>query len=245
MGTEEKYASEANYWRGEYQHLKDWFVNGTRDWWGLPVPREDQKVNVSPLWATNAIMTMHAIRPAYYEELQLDANTFAGQRILEVGCGPLIPSLQFVDCERHALDPLIETYMRAGWPLFDLDAKPMSTYGERMPYPSGYFDSAIAVNSLDHVDDFQRVASEMQRVVKPGGGIIFEIEYHKPTLEEPHELNDEMVLDAFSFTDLKKVREIGKRDLFFKTCERFGMSTAPFAAFDNTNRYNTFHGIRR
>jgi hypothetical protein len=42
--------------------------------------------------------------PSYHVELQLDADAFAGKRVLEIGCGPLVPILQFDDCERHGVD---------------------------------------------------------------------------------------------------------------------------------------------
>jgi ubiquinone/menaquinone biosynthesis C-methylase UbiE len=53
-----------------------------------------------------------------------------------------------------------------------------------MPYPDAYFDAVISVNALDHVDDFERVASEMQRVLRKGGGIYFEVECHAPAVTE-------------------------------------------------------------
>ena len=103
----EKYEEETKYWEGGVRNLKAWFIDGTMDWWGLPPPREDQKQTSSSLWLTNAVMTMHALRPTYqYEELGLERNAFNGQRVLEVGCGPLVPLLQFDGCQRYGVDPV-------------------------------------------------------------------------------------------------------------------------------------------
>ncbi|MGB3540243.1 MAG: hypothetical protein WBA42_18985 [Mesorhizobium sp.] len=68
-------------------------------------------------------MTMHKLRPTYYEELGLEADAFEGKRVLEVGCGPLVPIQQFSACERHGIDPLADLYMASGWPLFDYDVR--------------------------------------------------------------------------------------------------------------------------
>ena len=63
--------------------------------------------------------------------------------------------------------------------MYDLDARLLNVHGENLPYPDNWFDSVISVNALDHVDDFQAVAKEMIRVVKTGGRIVFEVEYHQ------------------------------------------------------------------
>jgi hypothetical protein len=96
--------------------LADWFTQGTADWWGIKPPRADQKLNVSKNWVVNAVMTMHAMRPIYTEELKIDRKHFAGRRVLEIGNGPLAPILQFENCERHGVDPLNNLYMASGWP---------------------------------------------------------------------------------------------------------------------------------
>src|SRR5206468_1167677 len=131
------------YWRGELQRLELWFVKGTTDWWGIKPPTPAQKKNLSSSWIINAVMTMHALRPSYHEELKIGRDHFLGGRILEIGNGPLIPILQFDNCERHGVDPLNNMYMKAGWPLFGYDAKILSMGAETLPYPDGYFDAVV------------------------------------------------------------------------------------------------------
>lgn len=41
--------------------------------------------------------------------------------------------------------------------------------GEAIPFPDSHFDVAYSTNVLEHVDDPQKVVSEMVRVTKPGG----------------------------------------------------------------------------
>lgn len=219
-----KHEAEMSHWRSELQVLHDWYVDGTRDWWGSPPVPSDEKLEVSDIWVTNAILTLHRIAPEYHEDLEIERDAFKGERVLEIGCGPLVPILQFDDCERHGIDPLLDRYIEAGWPLYDYDARLLSVHGENLPYPDNWFDSVISVNALDHVDDFQAVAREMIRVAKCGGRIMFAVEYHHdPTLTEPIRLNDRVIADAFRGIDIAKVRDLSGQQLFRNKAERFGL----------------------
>jgi SAM-dependent methyltransferase len=232
-----KHDAELQHWRGEITRLREWFVDGSADWWGLPAPREDQKVIASDVWQTNAILTMHQLRPAYWEELQLEGDAFTRRRVLEVGCGPLAPVLQFQECERHGIDPLIGAYIKAGWPLYDLDVTFIDGPGEGMPYPDAWFDAVISVNALDHVDNFQAVAKEIQRVLKPGGTLRFEVEYHEPTVTEPIRLDDQIVVAAFPGLSLRKLRDLGAADLYSNLVKRFGLRTDVAPQLGSNDRY--------
>lgn len=240
-----KYETELQHWREEIAHLAEWF-NGKTDWWGIPPPRPEQKITSNDLWSVNAILTMHRVRPSYWEELKLPGNQFEGQRVLEVGCGALVPILQFEGCERHGIDPLVNAYTKLGWPLYALDAKIINAHGEHMPYPDAYFDTVISVNALDHVDDFDKVTTEMQRVLKPGGRLYIEVEYHEATVAEPLELTDEIVKASFQQIRMNKIVQRGKRDMFMALKERFSMLDTPLLkSFDNTEQFVTWHGVKR
>jgi SAM-dependent methyltransferase len=67
--------------------------------------------------------------------------------------------------------------------------------------------AAIAVYSIDHVDDFARAASELKRVLKPGGALRMEVHYHPPTRLEPQVLDDDNVLAHLGDLGLEKVSE--------------------------------------
>lgn len=219
-----KYDAETRFWRSMLSELKAWYVDGTLpDYWGVPTPATEQRVDVDDDWVVNAILTLHAMRPTYTEELQIPIEKFKGQRVLEVGCGPLVPILQFIDCERHGLDPLIDRYKEIGFPLGKFDIRCVNAYAESIPYPDVYFDAVVSVNALDHVDDFERVSAEMQRVLKPGGRIYINVEYHKPTVTEPVVLNDKRIVSAFQGCDLQaKTRRTG-REMFEDMVKRFGL----------------------
>jgi ubiquinone/menaquinone biosynthesis C-methylase UbiE len=188
-------------------------------------------------------MTRHALRPSYLEKLRIERDTLRGKCVLEVGCGPLAPILQFTDCTRHCVDPLVNMYMAAGWPLFEYDAKFINTGGEALPYPDGYFDAVISANALDHVDDFEQVGSEIQRVLRRGGQVYLEVEYHAPTVTEPLRLDDSRVLRAFSGCDLQAVIRRSGRERIEALTRRFGL--VPFSSQHLEGRFCTWHGVRR
>jgi SAM-dependent methyltransferase len=187
------------------------------------------------------IRTMHSLRPSYSEELKLPTNHFEGKRVLEIGCGPLVPILQFSGCERHAIDPLANRYMECGWPLYEYEASILNVNGEKLPYPDKYFDAAISVNALDHVDDFEKVASEMQRVAK---SVYFEVEYHEPTVMEPITLSHDRVKRAFDRSNLTMVIDRSGKEMFEALVERFDLLPNQFARFP-TERFVTWHGVTR
>lgn len=116
-----RYAEEIAHWRSQLRRLRDWYDVGSVDWWGLRPPAPGQRGPQTGQPVVDAVMALHRLRPTYLEELRLDAGAFAGQRVLEVGCGPLAPVLQSSACERHGLDPLADLYVRSGWPLHAYD----------------------------------------------------------------------------------------------------------------------------
>ena len=240
---QQKHEAETAFWRESLQHLRRWFNDGETGRSGIRPPRPDQKLSVSDSWVVNAVMTRHAMCPSYMERLRIEHDRFRGMRVLEVGCGPLAPILQFDDCTRHCIDPLANAYMAAGWPMFEYDAKIVSVGGESLPYADHYFDAVISVNALDHVDDFERVASEMQRVVKPGGSIYFEVEYHEPTVTEPLVLDDARVLRAFSSCELKRVVARSGKELYENMVSRFDL--LPFRFEHGDAQFCTWHGGRK
>lgn len=241
-----KYEGEIQFWHSMRGDLHRWFTEKSMpDYWGVTTPTAP--VSRSASWLSNAIQTLHAMRPSYLEALRLPADAFAGQRVLEVGCGPLVPGQVFLGCELHALDPLIDQYITAGFPLFDFPVRSMSAPAEAMPYPDGYFDAVISVNALDHVDDFERAAAEIERVLRPGGRLAIEVEYHQPTQTEPLVLSDARMRSAFAGCDLTKVVERSARAMYEAMVDRFNLKPSPevVRAFKDDTIMVTWHGVRR
>jgi len=238
-----KYRGEARWSRDELQQLQRWY-QGETEFYGIRPPSPDQKKEVSQILAANATVTAHDMVPHYPVLLSIDENRFAGKRVLEVGCGALAPIMQFRDCDRHGLDPLIDEYIQCGWPLYDYGITFVTARGETMPYVDAYFDAVISVNALDHVDDFVQVASEIQRVLKSDGQLFIEIEYHAPRRLEPQGISDDVVLASFDKCRMEKVSERGWEERFQLLREKFDLNAEAIDQYEEPGVFAVWHGTR-
>jgi len=91
-------------------------------------------------------------------------------RVLDVGCGAgqVMGRLTEAGCEAWGVDvsePNIKRAQRfsSRCQLYD---------GKRLPFPDGHFNSAGALNVLEHVDEPEKFIAELVRVVEPGGKIV-------------------------------------------------------------------------
>jgi SAM-dependent methyltransferase len=132
-------------------------------------------------------------RTFFTEAFGLDDAFYAGKRVLDVGCGPR-GSLEWADMasERVGVDPLADLYLKLG-----ADAHRMRYVmapAEAMPFADGSFDVVSSFNSLDHVDDVERTAAEIIRILAPGGSFLLLTDVgHKPTIAEPRAFGWEVV----------------------------------------------------
>jgi len=121
----------------------------------------------------------------YTTHFGLDHTFYAGKRILDIGCGPR-GSLEWATGAglRVGVDPLADAYRQLG------TARHAMYYvtcgAEHLPFPNAAFDLVCSFNSLDHVDDLDRVIDEMRRVLAPQGYLLLLTAIHRhPTLMEP------------------------------------------------------------
>ena len=117
----------------------------------------------------------------------------------------------FQGCQPFGIDPLIDRYRDAGYPI-DAWASDGFSYtcaaAENMPFADDEFDAVVSVNALDHVDNLAAVAREIRRVLRPGGLLRLQINYHPPTVTEPVSLDDAVVREHFGWAEgLAKVRD--------------------------------------
>jgi len=103
------------------------------------------------------------------------------ENMIEVGCGPYtnVRMVRKACTPKHLFlsDPLIRTYvgfkmtmvheMNASSGCY-LDDHPL----EDLPFKDGYFDVAVMINVLDHVQDAPACMRTLSRILKPGGYII-------------------------------------------------------------------------
>lgn len=115
----------------------------------------------------------------------LNKAFYAGKKIIDIGCGPR-GSLEWANTakERVGLDPLVSQYLKLG------ATKHQMTYcqanAEAIPYPDNHFDVVTSFNSLDHVDNLDKVIAEIIRVLTPNGLFLLISDIHdNPTICEP------------------------------------------------------------
>jgi SAM-dependent methyltransferase/uncharacterized protein YbaR (Trm112 family) len=99
----------------------------------------------------------------------MPTSYFREQTVLEIGSGPF----GMLACTPHtrgiAIDPLMTSfahYMQMHW-----KEQPgrIAALGEALPIQSGMFDTAVAINTLDHTLEPQKILKEVHRALKPGG----------------------------------------------------------------------------
>lgn len=94
----------------------------------------------------------------------------AGGRCLDIGCGvgQVVNRLQTAGFEAHGVDVSEPNIERAK----KFSPRCQLYNGSRLPFPDNFFDSAGALNVLEHVDQPEQFIPELVRVVKPGGKIV-------------------------------------------------------------------------
>lgn len=196
-----KYPNELKFWKNELEIYEKWYDNEILSHYDEPAPKEDQKV-ILHTHSHSAIVTWAKIHqyPKYLEDLSLDKNAFKGLKILDIGSGPIPSACVFENCEIFSLDPILGDYLNIGYPLHYYNrVKFICGNSENIPIEDHFFDAIISINAIDHVDDFFKTVKEIQRVLKPQGLIRMHIHYHKKTIEEPLELNDDIVQKGFNW----------------------------------------------
>jgi SAM-dependent methyltransferase len=208
---ESKEAAELAFWQDEIVRYQDWYDGKLAAHFGHVSPTADQKVKVAS-HKDSAILTWLNVhqKTKYLFDLQLSADAFRGGKLLDIGAGPMPSATAFEGCELYSLDPLLGSYVNAGFPLHYYErARFVSACSEDMPFEDRFFDAVIAVNSIDHVNDIVKTSAEMRRVLKANGKLALHIHYHKPTQEEPIEFNDTSVRQLFGWCGgLKKIAEL-------------------------------------
>jgi len=210
MGKDKEFA-EIKFWRRQINNFIGWYNGDIKELYGHPSPKGGEKVKAATE-KISALLTFFEVHQKYkYKtDLLLNENDFAGMKVLDIGSGAFPSSLAFKDSESYSLDPLMDAYIAAGYPLhcYEQRARFVKSMAEDMPFEDSFFDAVISVNAIDHVNDFAATAKEIKRVLKPGGRFRMHVHYHPKTKAEPIELNDEVFLKNYSWVkDIKKLKE--------------------------------------
>ena len=200
-GKDKEFA-EIKFWRKQIQKYIDWYNGDIKELYGHPSPVNKVKAHTVQLSAILTFFNVHQ-KVKYQHDLQLGANDLAGMKVLDIGSGPFPSALCFNDCEVYSLDPLIDSYLAAGYPIHCYEARGRFVHSkaENMPFDDAFIDAVISVNAIDHVNYFGQTALEIKRVLKPGGKFRMHVHYHPKTAAEPIELNDDVFLQHYSWVN--------------------------------------------
>ncbi len=116
--------------------------------------------------------------------LDLTLDEFAGQSILDIGCGPA-GVVNFVTADRRVgVDPLASTYSQ--WNGFFGDpVELVDSQAESMPFGDDSFDTLFCINCIDHTQQPGAILGECARVLKPGGLFVFHVDLDSPLRKLP------------------------------------------------------------
>jgi len=109
---------------------------------------------------------LRAVEAEFYQEYPLD------RPVLDVGCGDgHFASVAFSQPLDVGLDPWGAPLRQAArWGGY---RTLVQADGGEMPFPDGYFGSAVSNSVLEHIPQVRRVLAETARVLKPGALFIF------------------------------------------------------------------------
>lgn len=102
-----------------------------------------------------------------------DYKTFAGKKVLEIGCGMGCMAMNWA--QRGALvtavdlNPTSVRQTRERFKLFELDGDIRESDGESLPFDDNSFDYVYSWGVLHHTPGTRGALAELHRVLKPGG----------------------------------------------------------------------------
>ncbi|TIX49969.1 class I SAM-dependent methyltransferase [Alteraurantiacibacter aquimixticola] len=111
-------------------------------------------------------------------ELRAHVVPLAQGKVFEIGCGggynqalykkDAITQFAGIDPNASLLDTSRKRAEAQGW-----EADIRQGVGEAIPFPDGSFDTVVCTYTLCSVDDQAKVLSELRRILKPGGRLLY------------------------------------------------------------------------
>ncbi|MCO5189643.1 MAG: class I SAM-dependent methyltransferase [Anaerolineae bacterium] len=153
-----------------------------RAYWNTHI--HDLDIATAPAGSAEFFSQLAAYRynKLHYLPRLVNFDGFAGQRLLEVGCGIGIDLVRFAAGGAHVTGiDLSETALdlaRANFAQHELSAELEQMNGEAMAFHDNQFDVVYAHGVLQYTIDPRRMLAEIHRVLRPGGQAILMV-YNK------------------------------------------------------------------
>jgi 2-polyprenyl-6-hydroxyphenyl methylase/3-demethylubiquinone-9 3-methyltransferase len=136
-------------------------------WWG----------DKAGFWFDSLRYCINPVRYRYFKR-QLQEIELAGNKMLDIGCGGGFLAEEFARCgfSVTGIDPAAASIAAAHDHACKsgLDISYHIGKGETLPFPKESFDIIACCDVLEHVDDVNKVLSEVARTLKPGGVFLFD-----------------------------------------------------------------------
>jgi len=94
------------------------------------------------------------------------AQSSAGERVLEIGCGEGMLLAALRGAEKFGIDPSVHALLRAQR---RSSAACAVARAEELPFASGTFDLVVAAGVMEHFENADAATAEIHRVLKPAG----------------------------------------------------------------------------
>lgn len=150
----------------------------------------------------------------YYQQLEiLKKNKIKtkDRKILEIGSGAFGILNVIKEGHKYAIDPLMNFFMQK----FNLPRKikRFQGRGEELPFQKSFFDIIFCVNTLDHVDNPEKVLQEAQRCLKKNKPFFLTLNCYSPQIVALRKFSEEIGAGDichphnYSITGIKKLLE--------------------------------------
>lgn len=105
--------------------------------------------------------------------------------VVDVGCGP-IGIVSVIEAKKKiGIDPLIDEYNKI-YKDRQTDVEYINSKAEDIPLPDSYADIVFCVNTLNHVQDPEKVLGQIARILKPTGTLYFDVHINPRNIGHPH-----------------------------------------------------------
>jgi ubiquinone biosynthesis O-methyltransferase len=161
------YASRVPYWspwpRPPAKRNDLSIYGASADWWSSKTP-----------W----LRTLQNLVPARFAFFDPIVGDWRGAAVLDLGCGGGFMAVALAErgAKVTGIDPSESAVGAARRHAKEngLDINYQISGGESLPFADGAFDIVVCVDVLEHVEDLQRVLSEVRRVLRPDGIFLFD-----------------------------------------------------------------------